>query len=54
MPTAERPRRWPRGSRSVPPGPSEVEELLPLMRAYCDFYEAYPPDEGLRDDGAQR
>jgi GNAT superfamily N-acetyltransferase len=25
----------------------EAEELLPLMRAYCDFYEASPPDEGL-------
>jgi GNAT superfamily N-acetyltransferase len=25
----------------------EVEELLPLMRAYCDFYEASPPDQGL-------
>jgi GNAT superfamily N-acetyltransferase len=26
---------------------AEVEELLPLMRAYCDFYEADPPDAGL-------
>ena len=26
----------------------EVDELLPLMRAYCDFYESNPPDEGLR------
>jgi GNAT superfamily N-acetyltransferase len=26
----------------------EVEELLPLMRAYCDFYESSPTDEGLR------
>ena len=25
----------------------EVEELLPLMRAYCDFYEVSPPDSGL-------
>jgi ribosomal protein S18 acetylase RimI-like enzyme len=25
----------------------EAEELLPLMRAYCDFYEASPPDHGL-------
>jgi GNAT superfamily N-acetyltransferase len=25
----------------------EVEELLPLMRAYCDFYESSPTDEGL-------
>jgi GNAT superfamily N-acetyltransferase len=27
----------------------EVEDLLPLMRAYCDFYESDPPDEGLRE-----
>lgn len=26
----------------------EVEDLLPLMRGYCDFYESDPPDEGLR------
>jgi GNAT superfamily N-acetyltransferase len=25
----------------------EVEELLPLMRAYCDFYESSPSDQGL-------
>jgi len=25
----------------------EVEDLLPLMRAYCDFYEVSPPDSGL-------
>lgn len=27
---------------------SEIEDLLPLMRGYADFYEADPPDEGLR------
>jgi GNAT superfamily N-acetyltransferase len=27
----------------------EVAEVLPLMRAYCDFYESSPPDEGLRE-----
>lgn len=26
----------------------EVEDLLPLLRGYCDFYEADPPDDGLR------
>lgn len=26
----------------------EIDELLPLMRAYCDFYGFDPPDEGLR------
>jgi GNAT superfamily N-acetyltransferase len=30
-----------------PAKPEEAEELLPLMRAYCDFYESAPPDEGL-------
>ncbi len=29
-------------------GEEEVESLLPLMRGYCDFYDASPPDEGLR------
>ena len=29
--------------------PDEVKELLPLMRAYCDFYEFDPPDRGLRE-----
>ncbi len=26
---------------------SDLEELLPLMRAYCDFYEVDPPDDAL-------
>jgi GNAT superfamily N-acetyltransferase len=30
-----------------PARPEEVSELLPLMRAYCDFYESSPTDEGL-------
>lgn len=25
----------------------DLPDLLPLMRAYCDFYEAAPSDEGL-------
>jgi GNAT superfamily N-acetyltransferase len=29
--------------------PDEVEDVLPLLRAYCDFYESNPPDEGLRE-----
>ena len=32
-----------------PARPEEVEELLPLIRAYCEFYEAFPPDGGLRE-----
>ena len=31
--------------RSAQPG--EPEPLLPLMRAYCEFYEVNPSDEGL-------
>jgi GNAT superfamily N-acetyltransferase len=26
----------------------DLDELLPLMRGYCDFYEASPSDEALR------
>ena len=26
---------------------ADLDELLPLMRAYCDFYEVAPSDEGL-------
>jgi GNAT superfamily N-acetyltransferase len=26
---------------------SDLDDLLPLMRAYCDFYESSPPDEDL-------
>jgi ribosomal protein S18 acetylase RimI-like enzyme len=25
----------------------DLDELLPLMRAYCDFYEVDPPDDAL-------
>lgn len=28
-------------------GPGDLPELLPLMRAYCDFYEVAPPDDAL-------
>jgi GNAT superfamily N-acetyltransferase len=26
---------------------ADLDELLPLMRGYCDFYEVDPPDEAL-------
>ena len=29
-------------------GEADLDDLLPLMRAYCDFYEVDPPDESLR------
>jgi len=28
-------------------GDAELDDLLPLMRAYCDFYEVDPSDEDL-------
>ena len=27
---------------------ADLDELLPLMRGYCDFYEVAPPDAALR------
>jgi hypothetical protein len=28
-------------------GPGDLPELLPLMRAYCDFYQVAPGDQAL-------
>jgi GNAT superfamily N-acetyltransferase len=28
-------------------GPADLDAVLPLMRAYCDFYEVSPPDAEL-------
>ena len=28
---------------------ADLDELLPLMRSYCDFYEVAPTDEALSD-----
>jgi GNAT superfamily N-acetyltransferase len=28
-------------------GVADLDDLLPLMRAYCDFYEVDPPDDAL-------
>ena len=28
---------------------ADIDELLPLMRAYCDFYEVAPSDHALTD-----
>ena len=28
-------------------GPADLDELLPLMRGYCDFYKVAPSDEDL-------
>jgi GNAT superfamily N-acetyltransferase len=27
----------------------EIEDMLPLIRAYCEFYETEPNDDGLRE-----
>jgi GNAT superfamily N-acetyltransferase len=29
-------------------GEDDLDDVLPLMRAYCDFYEVAPPDDALR------
>jgi GNAT superfamily N-acetyltransferase len=31
----------------APVAEADLTELLPLMRAYCDFYEVAPPDDAL-------
>jgi GNAT superfamily N-acetyltransferase len=28
-------------------GPNDLDDLLPLMRGYCDFYKVAPSDEDL-------
>jgi GNAT superfamily N-acetyltransferase len=32
-----------------PAAESDIAALMPLMRGYCEFYEADPPDAGLDD-----
>jgi hypothetical protein len=31
----------------TPVGPTDLPELLPLVRAYCDFYQVTPSDREL-------
>jgi GNAT superfamily N-acetyltransferase len=47
-PIAEGPRSLAEGVEIRPAREDEIEEMLPLIRAYCDFYETEPQDEGLR------
>jgi GNAT superfamily N-acetyltransferase len=47
-PVAEGSRELAEGVEIRPARPDEIEEMLPLIRAYCEFYEAEPNDEGLR------
>jgi GNAT superfamily N-acetyltransferase len=47
-PVAEGPRRVAEGVEVDPAREDEVDEMLPLIRAYCEFYGTEPKDEGLR------
>jgi GNAT superfamily N-acetyltransferase len=46
-PVADGPRQLADGVEIRPAREDELDELLPLMRAYCDFYESSPTDEGV-------
>jgi GNAT superfamily N-acetyltransferase len=47
-PVAEGPRKLADGVQIRSARMDEIEEMLPLIRAYCEFYETEPYDEGLR------
>ena len=47
-PIAEGPRQLAEGVEIRPAREDEIEEMLPLIRAYCEFYETEPNDDGLR------
>ena len=47
-PVAEGPRQLADGVEIRPARTDEIEEMLPLIRAYCEFYETVPDDQGLR------
>ena len=46
-PIAEGPRELAEGIEIRPARLEETDELLPLIRAYCDFYGSSPRDRGL-------
>ncbi len=46
-PVAEGPRKLAEGVEVRPAREDEIDDLMPLMRAYCEFYECDPPDEGV-------
>lgn len=46
---AREPRRLAEGIEIRPARTEEIEEMLPLIRAYCEFYETKANDEGLRE-----
>jgi GNAT superfamily N-acetyltransferase len=47
-PVAEGPRQLAEGVEIRPARTDEIEEMLPLIRAYCEFYEVEPNDSGIR------
>jgi GNAT superfamily N-acetyltransferase len=47
-PVAAGPRELADGVEIRPARTEEIEEMLPLIRAYCEFYETEPDDDGLR------
>jgi GNAT superfamily N-acetyltransferase len=47
-PVVDAPRQLAQGVEIRPAHTDEVEEMLPLIRAYCEFYETEPNDDGLR------
>ena|SRR5215212_4144963 len=47
-PVADTPRELAEGVEIRPARTDEIEEMLPLIRAYCEFYETEPDDDGLR------
>jgi GNAT superfamily N-acetyltransferase len=47
-PVAQEPRNLADGVEIRPARTDEIEEMLPLIRAYCRFYETEPNDEGIR------
>jgi GNAT superfamily N-acetyltransferase len=48
-PAAETPRRLADGVEVRPAREDEIDELMPLMRAYCEFYGTEPYDDGIRN-----
>jgi GNAT superfamily N-acetyltransferase len=48
-PVADTPRELAEGVEIRPARTDEIEEMLPLIRAYCEFYETEPDDDGLRE-----
>jgi GNAT superfamily N-acetyltransferase len=47
-PVAAGPRKLADGVEIRPARTDDIEEMLPLIRAYCEFYETAPDDDGLR------